>query len=202
MTTTNETASGLRFITGVLGRWIGLIILGVVFAVAIAGATLLGQGDRFVAHSEVLIAQPNINATELPRDTARKISELMPTYVHIATSDAALRTAISDAKLTDSLNDLRKDIKITQETASLVLNFDVTRDNAEESARIATSINDRFATSLENLGGGGKLEPPRAITLQAPRVTKHAASVPTTLISAAVIGFITAIVIAFALDRS
>lgn len=199
-----EVRAGWERIRAVLSRWWLLLVAAPLIGLAIASGILLATPTRYDSVAIGLVDQPQLTVGEqYGQPTVVKLSDLMPTFATLATSDPVLRRVARDTGVTTSPADLRKHIVVTVPTQTLSLQVTATFPSSDQAGRSA-------AATLRELGGvlaayGGDTVPPRErLTLaqvQGPTTTAQPRHWARNLTIAGLLGFGVAIVIAFAFDR-
>ena len=125
----------------VLRKWRVLIAAGVLFAVAVTFALLRLTTPDYRAETVLLFDQPALVATgEQGLAASQKLSNLMPTYARVATSDVVMAKVRETTGTSESVEQLRGRVDAEQVTDTLALRITVDHGNREAAERTTAAV--------------------------------------------------------------
>jgi capsular polysaccharide biosynthesis protein len=196
----DQTASGLRFLSGVIRRrWI-ILVVGLVAGLLTGMLAAFSAPDRFAAETTFVIENPAAGGgpTEVKAATDQ-VAELMPTIAQLAKSDDVLNKVRSDAGLSESLSTLRARVSssVPFQTLSVVVRIEL--DKAAQTDAAMKSFKTQFAQRISRVWGTGTFV---ALPVQESAAGKLGRSLALVILISGLIGLALAMAGAFIIDNA
>lgn len=193
-----ETASGVRFLSGVVTRrWI-ILVIGVGAGLLTGLIAAFAAPTHYAAETSFAIENPAPKGGPTEAKAATdQVAELMPTIAQLAVSDDVLKKVIDEAVPNESVSSLRSHVSTSIPFQSLTVVVRIELGKARDSDAAMKAFKTRFTERVSHMWGSGTFV---AIPIQEKAAAKVGRSLLAVVLVATIIGLALAVVVAFVLD--
>lgn len=138
----------MRKLTKILRKHLAFILLFVLFVeIGLAALMYFFIPDRYEAAATLLISH---TAEALSSENYELDSKLLATYRELCTNDKVLQSAISEAKVGLTPDQLRKRVRVDKPGASNFVSIRVWSDTPETAANLANALSEALIESVQS----------------------------------------------------
>lgn len=194
----------LRDYVNVLRHRLPLIALAALLGLCVPLATQHESASTYTASSELMFSVSGGNSATDLNQAATYLERSMPSYAKLTTTPLVLDPVRSQLGLSDSIDDLQKDVTATAPTGTILLDIAATRDDPKEAARLANAVSDQMVKTVSRMSpadqkGASTFKASVVTPAETPKAAAHTSKVMLAL-AGLVIGALLGAVLAFLVD--